>query len=357
MNILMSILNFVITLLILIVILSIIVFIHEFGHFLAAKRKGVYVSEFAIGMGPKIFSFRRRNDETLYSIRALPLGGFNSIAESKEGNPDLRDDQILENKSFFAKFFVLIMGIIFNFILAIILLFINGLIFGSPVNDPYVGNINSDTPAEKANLKEGDLILEINGVSISTWDDVLLETRFLKEKQDSFDFKVSRDNEEIDIVIEPEYVKDDNGKDIPQFGFDKSNKKDKGFVNAVKYAFVGTWDNTLSVFKILGKLFTGKIGADNLSGPIGVYSVIDQIKANGLETLIYLTAYLSINVAIINLLPVPVFDGGRILLLIIEKILRRKLNPKVEIILNNIGAILLIILMIYVAFNDIFKLV
>ena len=111
------------------------------------------------------------------------------------------------------------------------------------------------------------------------------------------------------------------------------------------------------MFKILGKLFTGRIGVDNLSGPIGVYSVIDQVKESGLERLIYLTAYLSINVGIINLIPVPVFDGGRILLLIIEKIIGRKLNPNVETILNNIGAVLLIILMIYVAINDIFKLV
>ena len=126
-------------------------------------------------------------------------------------------------------------------------------------------------------------------------------------------------------------------------------------MNAVKYAFTSRYKNSLSVFKILGKLLTGKIGADNLSGPIGVFSVIDNIKSSGMESLIYLTAYLSINVAIINFIPIPVFDGGRILLLLIEKIKGKKLNPKVETTINNIGAILLIALMLYVTLNDILK--
>ena len=354
MSIIMSILNFIITLLILILILSVIVFIHEFGHFLAAKKIGVYVHEFAIGMGPKVFSFKRKNDETLYSLRALPLGGYNSLANDRATNPDLKDDEILENKSGMRKFFVLIMGIVFNFVLAIVLLFINGLFYGSPVSDPYVID---GTPAYQANLKTGDLILEVDGTKVSSWDDILLETRFLEEKKESFTFRVKRGNEELDILIEPEYVKGEDDELIPQFGFTQTEIKEKGFLNALKYGFVGTWENTISVFKILGKLFTGRIGVDNLSGPIGVYSVIDQVKESGLERLIYLTAYLSINVGIINLIPVPVFDGGRILLLIIEKIIGRKLNPNVETILNNIGAVLLIILMIYVAINDIFKLV
>ena len=110
-----------------------------------------------------------------------------------------------------------------------------------------------------------------------------------------------------------------------------------------------------SLFKILGNLFTGKIGVDNLSGPVGVYSVIDQIKESGLESIIYLTAYLSINVGIINLIPIPVFDGGRVVLSTAEKIKGSKLNPNIEIMLNNIGVILLIILFVYVTLNDILK--
>lgn len=347
--------NFIITLIILILVLSIIVFIHELGHFLAAKKMGVYVSEFAIGMGPKLFSFRRKNDETLYSLRLLPLGGFNAIAYDKESSPDLRDDQVLENKSALGRFFVLIMGIIFNFILAIVFLFINGLIYGSPQTDPYVGKVSEGTPAYEAGLMDGDLILKVDDKKVSSWDDIILETHFGKEKE-SFTFLVSRDGKEKKVVISPKYEEDEDEKKTPSFGFTSSVKKEKGFISALKYGFEGTWKNTLNVFKVLGKLVTGKIGVNNLSGPVGVFSVIDTYKETGLENIIYLIAYLSINVGIINLIPVPVFDGGRILLLLIEKIKGSKLNPKIETILNNVGAILLIILMIYVTLNDILKL-
>lgn len=348
-------LNFVLTLIILILILSIIVFIHEFGHFLAAKRQGVHVSEFAIGMGPKLFSFRRKNDETLYSLRLLPLGGFNAIAYDKESSPDLRDDQVLENKSTLGRFLVLIMGIIFNFILAIVFLFINGLIYGSPTTDPYVGEVIENTPAYVAGLESGDLVLKVDDKKVSSWDDILLETHF-GDKKESFTFLVERDGKEESITITPEYKEDENGEEVPSFGFTSATKKEKGLVPAIKYGFVGTWKTTTNVFNILGKLITGKVGVDNLSGPIGVFTVIDTVKESGLENIIYLTAYLSINVAIINLIPVPVFDGGRILLLFLEKIKGSKLNPKIETYLNNIGAILLIILMLYVTLNDILKL-
>ncbi len=347
--------NFIITLLILIIILGIIVFIHEFGHFLAAKKIGVYVHEFAIGMGPKIFSFKRKNDETRYSLRLLPLGGYTSLASDMETSKGLKKEQVLENKSFLGKFFVLIMGIVFNFILAIVFLFINGLIYGSPINKPYVGDVVVDSPSYIGGLKEGDLITKINNKKVKSWDDVLLETRFSKSKGE-FVFSIVRNGETLDLTITPTYEKNEDGEETPTFGFAERETKETGLVSALKYGFVGTYENTISVFNILGKLFTGKIGVNNLSGPIGVYSVIDQVKETGLETLIYLTAYLSINVAIINLIPVPVFDGGRILLLIIEKIIGRKVNPKVETYLNNIGAILLILLMLYVAVNDIFKL-
>jgi len=349
------ILNFILTLVILILVLSIIVFIHEFGHFLAAKKQGVHVSEFAIGMGPKLFSFKRKNDETLYSLRLLPLGGFNAIAYDKESNPDLRDDQVLEGKSALGRFAVLIMGIIFNFLLAIVFFFINGLIYGSPVTTPYVGEVVEDTPAYMAGLESGDQVLKVNDKTVRSWDDIILETHF-GEEQETFTFLVLRDGKEKSISINPEYNENENGDKVPSFGFTASTKKEKGFVAALKYGFVGTWKTTTNVFNVLGKLITGKVSVDNLSGPVGVFTVIDSAKESGLENIIYLTSYLSINVAIINLIPVPVFDGGRILLLLLEKIKGSKLNPKVETYLNSIGAILLIILMLYVTLNDILKL-
>lgn len=348
--------NFIITLFILVLVLGIIVFIHELGHFLAAKKIGVYVHEFAIGMGPKLFSFKRKNDETIYSLRLLPLGGFTALASDSESGKGLKKEQILENKTPLQKFFVLIMGIIFNMLLAIVFLFINGLIYGSPKTDPYVGDILENSPASKTDLQTGDLILKVDNKSVKSWDDVLLETRF-GEKKTSYTFTIKRDNIEKNIVINPKYEKNDDGEEIPSFGFASMVLREKGFIPALKYGFTATFKSIGSVFNILGKLVTGKIGANNLSGPIGVYTVIDNIKSKGLENIIYLTAYLSVNVGVINFIPVPVFDGGRILILLIETIKGKKANPKLETWLNNIGVIFLIILMIYVAINDILKLV
>ena len=137
-----------------IIILGLIVFVHELGHFIAAKKSGVHVYEFAIGMGPKIFSFKRKNDPTIYSLRLLPLGGFNAIASTMETCEGVKESEVLENKSGFKRFAVLVMGIVFNFILSIILLLINGLIYGSPVTSPYLGNVLEGSAAEKAAAKQ-----------------------------------------------------------------------------------------------------------------------------------------------------------------------------------------------------------
>lgn len=345
--------NFIITLIILIIILGIIVFVHEFGHFLAAKKCGVYVHEFAIGMGPKIFSFKRKNDETVYSLRLLPLGGFTALAMT-ENDFKVSKDKVLDNKKFGQKVMILLMGIFFNFILTIILLFINGLIYGSPQTGAVVGEIQTDSPADIAGLETNDEIIEINNKKITSWDDVILELNYVQNDISEYDFLVLRDGKKINLTIIPE-VSETNDGVVRSFGFGTSTEKDYGFISALKYGAIGFKDMFVSLFKILGNLFTGKIGVDNLSGPVGVFGVVDQIKQSGLESIIYLTAYLSINVGIINLIPIPVFDGGRVVLSIAEKIKGGKLNPNIEVILNNIGLILLIILFVYVTLNDIIK--
>ena len=228
--------NFLLTLVILIIILGLIVFIHELGHFIAAKKSGVHVYEFAIGMGPKIFSFKRKNDPTIYSLRLLPLGGFNAIASTMETCEGVKESEVLENKSGFKRFAVLVMGIVFNFILSIILLFINGLIYGSPVTSPYLGNVLEGSAAELGGLKENDLILKINDKSVNSWDDVLLETKFGKDLE-TYTFLVNRNGEELTINVSPTY-KEVDGEKTKEFGFSSSTRKEKGFVNALKYGFV-----------------------------------------------------------------------------------------------------------------------
>lgn len=345
--------NFIITFLVLILILGTIILIHELGHFIAAKKSGVYVEEFAIGMGPKIWSNKKKKNETTCSLRLLPIGGF--VAMANEENPEMkiRKDQVLENKTFIQRFLVLIMGILFNFVLTIVLLFLNGLIYGSPVTTPIVGEVVKESAIYEAGIKTGDVIKSVNGQKTETWDDVLLEISVKKGKED-YKFVIERNNKTYTFDVTPQIKKVD-GEEQRVFGFSISYSKNYGFVNALKYSVTGFWDMVKSISNILKDLFVGSISVNNLSGPVGIYTVIDQIKETGLENIIYLTAYLSINIGIINLLPIPIFDGGRILLLIFEKITKRK-NKKLENILNIIGFFLLVVLMIYVTFNDIFKL-
>ena len=352
--------NTIITILILCIILGLIISVHEFGHFIAAKKSGVYVDEFSIGMGPVIWKHKPKKSETTYSLRAFPIGGFVSMAEKADpDNKKLKKNQILENKSFLQNLWVFIDGIVFNFLLAIVLFFISGLLYGRPVSQAIVSQVPEDGAAYKAGIEAGDKIIKINGVKIDTLDDFLLEAS-AKKLEKSYIFTVKKaDGKVVDYSIYPDVKLDEKGKEesrIYGIMFSGSTHK-KGFGQAVIYGFKGFYDNFKTIFKILGSLFTGKVSANSLSGPVGIYSLVDSVKSEGLEMLIYLTAYLSINVGIVNLLPIPVFDGGRIFILIIEKIIRRKTSEKLEYALNLVGFGLMILLMIYVTFNDIIRLV
>lgn len=350
--------NFLITLLILFIILSVIIIVHEFGHFIAAKKGGVYIDEFSLGMGPQLLKYKPKKSETTYSLRAFPIGGFVSMAEKEDpSNKAIKKNQVLENKSFGRKLLVLINGILFNCFLAIFLFFVSGLLYGRPVSEPVINKVVEGMAAEKAGLESGDKILEVNGVKINTWDDFLLEAS-AKKLKDEYIFKVEKSNGDIkEYNLVPE-VQEVEGQEVKVFGIQSSGTiYYKGFKNAVIYAFEGFYTNFKTIFKILGNLFTGEVPVKSLSGPVGIYSLVDSVKSQGVNTLLYLTAYLSINVAIINLIPIPVFDGGRVLILLIEKITRKKSSENLEAILNYVGFALMILLMLYVTFNDIIRLV
>jgi len=349
--------NFIITLLILFLILGLIISIHEFGHFIAAKKSGVYVDEFSLGMGPLIFKHKPKKSETTYSLRLFPIGGYVSMAEKEDPKSKIKKDRILENKSFLRVLWVLINGIVFNFILAIVLFFISGLLYGRPVSEPIISEVVEGGAAYTAGIEAGDKIVKVNNTTISTWDDFILEAT-AKKLKDKYTFTVlKKDGTTMSYDLVPE-LKEVDGTQTRVFGI-KSNGTVyyKGFKNAVIYAFEGTYQNSITIFKILGSLFTGEVSVKNLSGPVGIYSVVDSVKSQGLMVLLYLTAYLSINVGIVNLIPIPVFDGGRIFILIIEKITRKKANEKLEMALNYIGFGLMILLMLFVTVNDISRLV
>lgn len=346
------------TLIILIVMLGILIFVHEFGHFIVAKKTGVHVDEFALGMGPQIFKWKRKNDPTVYSIRLFPIGGFCAMAGEvvEEQDKKLSKDKYMCNKKPYQKFLILVAGVTMNFILALVLFFLQGLIWGSSNQLSYVGLVTENSAIEKAGIVEGDKIVSINGMKTNTWDKIQIALS-LKNKGNSYEFVVKKDDGSIKKYdITPTVEKDDDGNEVKIFGFGAGNNLNKGFINSIKYSFIKFYSVMSSMGLIIIKLFTGALGLNSLSGPVGMYTVVGQTAKLGIQNLLYLTAYLSVNLGFINILPFPAFDGGRVLFVIIEKIKGSPVKPEVENVFHTIGFILLMILMVVITYQDILRL-
>lgn len=343
-----------ISLILFIFILGLIVLVHEFGHFLFAKLFGVYVYEFSIGMGKRLW-FKKKGD-TEYSIRAIPLGGYVSLAgEEVEDDKKIPKDKKLMAKPVWQRFLIMGAGAGFNFVLALVLLFFSALIFGSVSTKPIIGSVSEGYPAYDAGLRSGDLILEINDVKVKSWDAAMWEIQMSNGA--SLDFYIEDVNgNNKTITVTPMEEKNEDGTTTYKYGIGMNTKKERGLIPSVSYAF----NKTGSTFKLMGEtiksLVTGEVGVNELSGPVGIFTVVDQQKDAGIENIIYLIAFLSVNVGVINLLPFPAFDGGRILFLIIEKIKGSPVSSKVENTIHQLGFYLLLLLMLYVTFNDIFRL-
>lgn len=337
-----------------ILVLSITVMVHEFGHFLFAKKSGVHVYEFSIGMGPQIFKFHRKNDDTEYSIRLLPIGGFVSMAgEDLEEDSKIPKDKQLCNKSWLARFLTLSAGVVFNFILAIILLFVVGLLNGVPKEKPYISYLDENYPIINTNIEVGDQILKINDKKVNSMNEVVLQLTVHTGEVVTFEVKHS-DGEIEKVKVKPILTERD-GVQSYAYGVSLDNSKSSGILKSIRYAFVQTKNLISEMCTIVGYLIIGKLDLSSLSGPIGIYSIVDSAAKAGFVNIIYLIAYLCINVGFINLIPFPAFDGGRILFLIIEKIKGSKVNPKIENIIHTIGFLLLMALMVFITCQDILR--
>ena len=294
-----------------ILVLSVTIFIHELGNFIFAKKAGIYVYEFCVGMGPRIFKFKRKNDETEYGIRLFPIGGFCSMAgESVEIDEKVPENRRLQSKTWLQKFLTVVAGVMFNFIFAIIIFFIVGLVSGKPNNDPIIKDVSQDTPAYVSGLQSGDEIVKVNGVKVNTIDRLMIEYHVGYGK--TLELEVKRGSQTLKLNVEPVQVEEGY-----LYGFSLDNSIETGFVAAIKYAFGNFASLINQMAVIISYLFTGKLSLSSLSGPIGIYNIVGESAEAGLINVIYLIGYLSINVGFINLLPIPAFDGGRILFLII----------------------------------------
>ncbi len=338
-----------------ILILGIVVLIHEFGHFIFAKKAGIYVYEFSIGMGPQLFKFYRKNDETEYSIRLLPIGGYVQMAgeDMEEEESDIPKEKQMTNKKWYQRFLTIIAGILFNFLLAIVIFFIVGLVNGVPTDTTTVAEVTKDSAALEAGLQSGDVIEKINGKTILSSDHLMLLVQV--NGKETMDVVVDRDGKEVALEITPKKVEVDDQVTY-QYGFSLNNTVVHNFFVAVKYGFTKMFSLLHQMILIIGYLIIGKLSLSSLAGPVGIYTVVEQSAEAGLMSLVYLVGFLSLNVGFINLLPIPAFDGGRILFLIIEKIKGSRVNPKVENTIHAIGFIFLMILMVLITYNDIMRL-
>lgn len=341
------------TLIYMILILGIIVFIHEFGHFLFAKKAGIYVYEFSLGMGPRIFKFNRKNDETEYSLRLFPIGGFVRMAgEEVELDEKIPEDKRMQSKTWMERFLTVIAGIMFNFILAIVVFFIVGLINGASQNKPYISSVYDGINSGVVN--EGDRIIGINGKKVVFTDVLVLQVQLNNGKPLNLTVRDKEGNEK-DVVLNPIEVTE-NGETSYKYGIVLGDDVKTGIFPSIKYAFVKFTALIVQMVLVIFNLCIGKLGLSSLSGPVGIFNVVGESASAGFINLIYLLGFISLNVGFMNLLPIPALDGGRILFLIVEKIKGSKVDVKFENTVHTIGFVLLMLLMLVITFNDIIKL-
>ena len=261
----------------------------------------------------------------------------------------------LQSKTAFQRFLIMFFGAGNNFISAILIIFIIGLFFGSTSMKPVITTAEKGYPAYEAGISAGDVVKEINGHKISYVDDITLYLA-VSDPTKNITIKVEKENDSIETYkFKPMKVKE-NGQEVYRYGIGMKQEKQHGFVNALVY----TGKKTASIFKqmaiTVSYLFTGGIKLSQLSGPVGIYSVVGEQSKAGIASILYLVAFLSINVGFINLLPLPAFDGGHILFIIIEKIKGSPVDSELEGKIHTIGLMLLMLLMVVVTVNDILRL-
>ncbi len=355
---------FIIKILILLFILGIIILVHEFGHFIWAKTFGVHIYEFSIGMGPLLHTHKGKKDGINYNIRAIPIGGFVSMAgevydsgEVDENNKKIKKDKLMCNKKWWQRLIILVAGVVNNFILAIVILFVYTLIWGGGAITPKVLDVVEDKPAATAGLKSGDVITSINGYKVSSWDKAQI-ILYYKNTNEYYTFEVKHtDGTKEEIKIKPEIIKDEEtGAESKLFGIQIDAEDTSNVFKSFIYS-IRKFNSIISsmVYTIWG-LISGKIGLSALSGPVGIYEVVGESINYGINYFLYILAFLSINVGFINILPFPAFDGGHVLFLIIEKIKGSPVNAKIENTCHLVGFILIFLLMILVTISDIIKL-
>lgn len=327
-------------------VLGIIIIIHEFGHFFSAKLFKIPVSEFAIGMGPEVYSYE--GEKTKYTFRSIPIGGFVNI-EGMELDDEVEGGFNKQNP--FIRFIVLFAGVFMNFLLAYFIVFgitmNQGKVIVNPA--PVIGNV---VESSKNTFKKGDLILKIEDQKIEKWSEIRKTISNLKDKNNVKKITIKREN--VEKILEVKLTKDSDGVYylgiLPEYKIEKFTILQSLKISSKR--FLDIFGEILNGFKMM---VSGKVSRSEISGPIGIVNIVGEASKRGMFSIIWIMAILSINVGIFNLLPFPALDGGRIIFVILE-IFGIKVNKKIEETIHKIGILILFILIIFITTNDFFNL-
>lgn len=366
-----------VTLIIFIIVLGVLVFVHELGHFVAAKKSGMQVDEFGFGFPPRLFGIQKKQgkwglvygpktaegEDTVYSINLIPLGGFVKILG--ENNDQAGNPKAFTSKPFGPRLVTLLSGVIMNVLLAWVVISL-GLVIGTPAaysddqEFPFGGKINNvavtvvelapESPAKEAGIKVGDGIISVSGNKIESVAE--LQEQVAGSEGQALRFEINRAGSVVETEVSPKF-NENSGKFQTGIVISLVGKLKYPWYMAPLAGAVNTWNSLKSIFLGLGGLFTGEVGFNQLGGPAKIAQLTGEASKLGLPYLLQFTAFLSLNLAILNTLPFPALDGGRVLFLLIEKLRRKPNNQQVEQVFNAVGFLLLLLLMLAVTVNDV----
>ncbi len=345
-----------------IIVIGVLVFIHELGHFLAARLCGVGVNVFSLGFGPKIV--KKKYGQTEYCVSSIPLGGYVKMVGEEPGETlDPEDKKYsFTHKSLLKKSMIVAAGPLFNFLLAIFIFYLLYQFTGIYMAKPVVGKVLDDTPALRAGMKPGDVIKEINQKQTDSFEEI---ARIItKGRGEELQIIVERNSRRVGMVLTPVARSGKNifGEEIQRYvigivgngeSFHKRLNPAAAFWHSVK--------DTVGLIKLtivsVGKMISGSVSADNLGGPLMIAQMAGEQAKAGMMNFVWFIAFLSVNLGIINLFPIPLLDGGHLLFFGIEAITGKSVSEKMREKLTQLGAAMLVVLMVFVFYNDILRMV
>ena len=351
--------NLIYSILAAVVGLGVLIVFHEFGHFLFAKLSGVGVLTFSVGFGPKLW--KKKQGETEYALSAFPLGGYvKMVGEDPEEEVKAVDlERSFAHKSLLKRVAIVAAGPGFNLLLAVFLLMLVFLFYGVPVLSNMVGAFDPESPAAQAGIQKGDRIVAVNNQGVTAWED--LSSSIKQSGGQPLVLRVQRGDQELTVTVQPrkKEVKNIFGelKEDWMIGIGSQVSIEKGDPGlAISKAFVQTYEYSKLTLVGLYKMITREVSPRNLGGPILIAQMAGQQAQEGLGSYLAFLAVLSINLGVLNLLPVPVLDGGHLFFFAVEAIIRRPVSVKYREKAQQVGIFLLLLLMIFAFANDIFRL-